>query len=396
LARHYTALADTPVRSVRLLRQFENDYPAVNKLLPVWRVEFARDDGLRAFVDTSQARLAGLSDSRQSILMGIFRIAHTWIFLDNSPYLQAGLMLLLLACLLFSALSGLYFYVRLQPSAAQRLQNRPLTRWHRKLGLLVSLMLLMAVGSGAYHLLHDLRTEAATPPPLPAFATAEMTEHSWMGVSTQPLAQFGLARLAGQMVWVIRPAPADQAAPSGPQAQVAHLAQMASVEQQASDEHAEHAGHKEQMKNGAMGAESTKASSALALDEHGIPIDQGQTQIARDLAVHYTGLPANSIVSTREVTHFGSEYGFFNKRLPVWRVEFADTARTRAFVEPATGALAARMDTSDAREGWSFITLHKWHFIPGGTNIRDAILAFFAFGNLLVAAMGLWLFLRRH
>ena len=179
-----------------------DSYLPINKLLPVWRVEFAQDDGLRAYIDTSQARLAALSDHRQAVLMRVFRIGHNWAFLDAAPKLQISLMTALLACLLFSALSGLYFYWRLAPSAQQRLRQRPLTRWHRRLGLVVSVMLLMAVGSGAYHLLHGwqaVRTAptALPPPAFAPFSPAEMTEHSWMGVSAQALTQLGLARLGG-------------------------------------------------------------------------------------------------------------------------------------------------------------------------------------------------------
>ena len=382
LARHYTGLTHTPVRSLRLQTQFDADYLPINKLLPVWRVEFAQGDGLLAFVDTSQARLAALSDQRQAALMRIFRLGHNWAFLDAAPKLQISLMVALLACLLFSALSGLYFYWRLAPSAQQRLQQRPLTRWHRRLGLLVSIMLLMAVGSGGYHLLHGWQAAPQkSPPALPSFNPVEMTAHSWMGVSAQPLTQLGLARLGGQLVWMVQPAPSATAAaaPSGPATQVGQLARMA------------HEGHE------AMPKANTKTQppSMWVLDEHGMPIENGMAAIAQNLALHYAQPLTAHIKSSTEITRFNHEYGFFNKRLPVWRVALDDAAQTRLFVEPASGALALRMDTSDAREGWSFSTLHKWHFIPGGADVRDALLALFALGNLGVAGLGLVLLLRR-
>jgi hypothetical protein len=126
-----------------------------------------------------------------------------------------------------------------------------------------------------------------------------------------------------------------------------------------------------------------------------MPIENGMAAIAQTLALHYAQPSTAHIASSAEITSFNGEYGFFNKRLPVWRVALDDAAQTRVFVEPASGALALRADASDAREGWSFITLHKWHFIPWGANVRDALLALFALGNLLVAGMGLVLFIRR-
>lgn len=400
LARHYTALTHTPVRSVRLLTQFDEDYLPVNKLLPVWRVEFAQSNGLRAFVDTSQARLAALSDRRQAVLLRLFRLGHNWAFLDTSPKLQLTLMLALLACLLFSALSGLYFYWRLAPSARQRLQQRPWTRWHRRLGLVVSSMLLMAVGSGSYHLLHGWQKPAASSPPLASFAVAEMSAHSWMGVSAQPLAQLGLAHLYGQLVWLVQAAPKASGAASGPPSQVGHLAQ-----EKTGLEHEGHEGHDDHT----PAAANNTNTGTWVLDEHGMPIEQGLAQIARELAMHYFGqtpmstqtrgrlssAASSEAAEATEITRFNGEYGFFNKRLPVWRVQLHDPEQTRIFVEPATSALAARLNASDARESWSFINLHKWHFVPGGADVRDALLALFALGNLLVGGLGFGLFLRR-
>ena len=42
---------------------------------------------------------------------------------------------------------------------------------------------------------------------------------------------------------------------------------------------------------------------------------------------------------------FGGEYGFINKRLPVWKIQFANDA-TRWYVETASGELALRADAA--------------------------------------------------
>ncbi len=60
LARHYTGKPTEPIVSARYITSFGDDYHPVNRLLPVWRVEFASEGQLRAFVDTDQARLATL------------------------------------------------------------------------------------------------------------------------------------------------------------------------------------------------------------------------------------------------------------------------------------------------------------------------------------------------
>src|SRR5690606_30539495 len=60
LARHYTGRADTPIRAIQLQTTFDNAYPAVNRLLPVWRVDFATDDNPSAFLRTGPEAPAAL------------------------------------------------------------------------------------------------------------------------------------------------------------------------------------------------------------------------------------------------------------------------------------------------------------------------------------------------
>ena len=63
LAIWYTGLAKQQIVSTELITEFSDDYPSVNRLLPVWRVSF--DNGLRAYVDPSQSRLATLSNDQK-------------------------------------------------------------------------------------------------------------------------------------------------------------------------------------------------------------------------------------------------------------------------------------------------------------------------------------------
>ncbi|MFN3587364.1 MAG: hypothetical protein ACK4UT_07660, partial [Moraxellaceae bacterium] len=66
LARHYSGEATRPIASATLVSQFSDDYLYVNRLLPVWRVEFAGGDRLRAYVETSPLRLATLDNTLKS------------------------------------------------------------------------------------------------------------------------------------------------------------------------------------------------------------------------------------------------------------------------------------------------------------------------------------------
>jgi hypothetical protein len=118
----------------------------------------------------------------------------------------------------------------------------------------------------------------------------------------------------------------------------------------------------------------------------------GERERAIELARRMAG--GEAVLGVDPVTRFGGEYGFVFKRLPVQRVLMAD--RVRYYVETSSGEIAARIGPADALEGWAFAYAHKWdglkHLV--GADARDAIVALFALGNALTAALGLVLFTR--
>jgi uncharacterized iron-regulated membrane protein len=384
LARHYTGLTTQAVTDVRLMTTFDDDYPAVNRLLPVWRVAFDRDDGLRAYIDTSQARLATLSNDTRQTLTQIFQFAHTWSFAEGMPALQVAVMTAILFCVLFSALSGIYFYVILRPGAARRLSGRPLARWHRVISVSVSFFALTAAVSGAYHLFYGFSKRNEAPPVIQQkFEVGSLQGEGWKAVANRPLSRLGIAMLGGRPVWQAMPSNASAA--SGLRAQVANLAGSAH------DEHAHH-------RNVGMGTLSGPPGKAapMIIDMQTGESNASVEAVARHLAARYAGRPESDITDTLLITAFGDEYGFLFKRLPVYCIEFSGEAHPRYYVEPSTGALAARIDDGDALEGKSFAYLHKWSFIDINKDVRDALLALFALANVIVACIGFTLFVRRR
>jgi len=86
LARWYTGLSQQEIVSSQIITAFSDDYPSVNRLLPVWRVDF--QNGLRAYVDPSQARLVTLSNDQKMWMAKIFRLGHTWTWGDQAPQVK--------------------------------------------------------------------------------------------------------------------------------------------------------------------------------------------------------------------------------------------------------------------------------------------------------------------
>src|SRR5690606_17568018 len=98
---------------------------------------------------------------------------------------------------------------------------------------------------------------------------------------------------------------------------------------------------------------------------------------AQALARHYAGSAAR-VTTAEPITRFGGEYGFINKRLPVWKIEFEGSQR-RWYVETGSGALALALDDRAALAGWVFAYVHKWSFFKEGwQDLRDLGMAAFA------------------
>lgn len=364
LASHYTGLPLQSITEARFVTAFSDDYHGVNRLLPVWRVAFSGNDGLRAFVDTDQARLATLVDDRRYMLTRLFRFGHNWAFADSMPSLQLGLMASVLAIALLSAGSGLYLYAQRRRQAAQ---YPPLRRWHRRLGLLVALSTMLFTGSGMFHLFMSFQQERTAQASFsPEILTTQLANRSWQQLSEHTANRLDLVSDGQHPFWLLQQVPA--------RSQVAALANAHT--------HHDHAHH---------------ARPGLQL----LPADEGTAVltdamlITQHWAATYARRSPGDIHRVEMISRFGGEYGFVFKRLPVVKVQFTGPGNPRYYIELATGALAAKVTDLDAAEGWTFAYLHKWNFAEANKDVRDALVMLFALGNIVVALLGLVMFARR-
>jgi hypothetical protein len=386
LARHYTGLreAEAHIVSSERITRFDEDYHPTNRLLPVWRIRFDRPDGLTAYVDVDQDRLATLVDDTRRGMTAWFRLAHDWSFLSGTPTMRLALMSLGLALIGFSAASGLWFAVRMRRSAATRLARKPLARWHRWAGAVLGVSTLTFALSGTAHLWIKQRRDALDQAPVnTALVPVErITQAGWNAITAMPLARLQLLSQGARSAWLAQVAEAD--GHSGPEAQVGVISQRS--------EHAEHSGH-------ARPAHEQRVPHTMLHDTHsGEMLSGGIEAWASDLALHFARTPDHTTPAVQDqtwVTRFDDEYGFINKRLPVIRVAIQDQAHTRYYIEPATGTLAAQVDDLDALEGRVFSWLHKWRFTEAGKDIRDIAQVLVVLSTLAMALVGLWLFVQR-
>ncbi|TNF35254.1 MAG: hypothetical protein EP312_04195, partial [Gammaproteobacteria bacterium] len=162
LARHFSGEHGAAISRITLVTAFDDEYPYVNRLLPVWRVEFDRPDHLRVFVDTAHSRLGTLVDDRKLWMSQTFTALHTWHWAEGSVWRLIAMSLLLLATA-STAVAGMMMAYRLR-NARQRLASKPLRLWHRRLAIAVSLSAVMFSSSGLFHLLHtENRSTLASP-----------------------------------------------------------------------------------------------------------------------------------------------------------------------------------------------------------------------------------------
>lgn len=158
LARYYAGGATASVASIREVRGFSTEYPSVNRLLPVWRVEFDTPGRLAVYVDPMTDRLAAVTDMRRRILLSVFQNVHKLSFLSAVEPVRRLAILALVGSTLAMSLAG--FVLLMRPGAVQGVR-----RVHRLIGWAAAPVVIMFTVTGLFHLF------AGRPPP-PAPATA--------------------------------------------------------------------------------------------------------------------------------------------------------------------------------------------------------------------------------
>lgn len=387
LARHYCGDRLARVEAAQLLTEFDDEYRPTNRILPVWRVRFDRPDGLNVYIDTQQDLLVTMIDKRRAELSRLFEVGHRWALLSHSPSLRLSIMLALLSCALASACSGIYLFVAKRGSVGLRLRFRPVPRLHRRLGLIVSLTTLTFAVSGGLHLLAEKQDSGSPSSTATIFAASDLSAPSWEAIQSA-LAQHGtsglrLIALHGKPAWVLQSGES-----TGPRAQVGILSQQAQTQVTGSTASATAA----TLRNPPRAAAGS-GQTVLTVDSRGDIASADVANLAREVAQRNAQPSDGAVKSVELVTKFSQEYGFINKRLPVWRVQFDGVQSARLFVDPFTGVLAARVAERDFLEAAIFGNLHKWHFLDINKDVRDLLMSLFALGNACVGALGLWLLL---
>ncbi|MFN3579508.1 MAG: PepSY domain-containing protein [Pseudomonas sp.] len=346
LAAHYLG-SQEPVAFSGTQQQFSSEYAFINRLLPVVRVNTERDNGLRLYLDLYHDRLGTLVDDRKAWFSGFFQTFHSFAWLNWAGPLRPLLMLLLLASVVLATLIGLGLFF------ARRGGRRGWRRLHGWYGLGLALATLSFASSGAWHLLHKQMAEPYPASFVANFAASSLTvapSADW-ALSGETLHQLSLIELDGRPVWRVQ------------------------------------------------GNQFGLMDTLHYLDAHGGGMDDDTPSYyaAERLAFYADALGLGQGSPPRLQQRFDHDYGFVFKRLPVFWSDYPDAANTRLFIDPLDGALAARVQNADRREGWVFGYLHKWDWLGRwGSDFKHAAVGVLALLHLVLALLGLSLLRRRR
>ncbi|GAB2918834.1 hypothetical protein [Rheinheimera gaetbuli] len=355
LSSHYSGLPDTEVSAIALLTAYNNAYPSVNRLLPVYQVDY--QNGLSLYIHTESLSMAGITNPYKTTVQAVFRQLHSWQWLDSTPTLKIIIMTILLGSALLLVLSGVWLLLKL-PFGARR---RGLRRWHYALSWLLALPVLLYLLSGIYHFTYKQLATAnsgLTLPasqPLPATLNLQQQLDSRVLYNSASLVQAA----AGHWYW--------------------RLSEFNS--QQQADRHSRF-----------NGQQSEQGARFLALTHNAPALDD--RRYAHLLAEKFTGLPAEQLSNQTLISRFGPDYDFRNKRLPVWQFDYPGG---RLFVDAVSGQLIEQQSQASRVERYSFSFVHKWGLLQPllGREGRDMVVVGIMLLVLLMAGLGFAMRLRR-
>lgn len=332
LARYYTGLNNEPVAEVSFLNTFSDAYPWVNRLLPIYKITFDTEDNRTAFIYTELGVLGNLTNDWKIAIQGVFQFIHTWNWLDDLEHTRVLLMMCLLLSLLGMSVTGIAMILLLKNREMQKKRKA-----HRMVAYVIWLPLLMFSTSGIYHLLQYAYGDNHRGLQLskPIAVTKER-----FGDNMKWLEQYKNIELNGLSI---------VEGPSG------NLLYRLSIPQ---GKHGQSLGR--QTRFDGVPIEKPALYFNAATGEESDISD-------RDMAIYYAGeqlaYNESNIVNTQLVTHFGPDYDFRNKRLPVWRIDYDAEAGDMVFIDPANGMLVDRLIDAESFESYAFSFLHKWDFL---------------------------------
>jgi hypothetical protein len=340
------------VASVELVREFNKEYKSSNVLLPVYRVNFNRNDNIRLYVETSTDRLATAVDSKKAWFIRFFAVAHTWSFLDGMGQTKNVILGIFSLLCFITSLLGFYVYNIMSKKKAVTKSKS----WHRTLGNVFVLTTALYGISGAWHTFHKLseKSEKEIVADRSQFNAAEanlsLTDLKSQIKPNEKLTNVSIVKMNGENYW--------QLFLFGKEKQKKYI--------------------------------NTKTLKELK---------DGDIKYGCYLACQFSQKPNHTITHSKCLNGFTNQYSMMNKRLPVIEVGFDESENY--YVETSTGHLSAVTNAYDKAERFSFSNLHMHHYLEhsfgsAGKTLQKTVLISSTLGLLLLALTGCWMYWRKR
>jgi len=354
-----------PIASVRDVTHFDEEYTNINRLLPVYKVQFDRSDGIRIYVETTQDRFAFAMDNRRARFNKIFQFVHAWSWLDFLGKGRLVFEFLLYGLAFVTSILGVYIFFATRSKKVPGNNYVKSRRTHRYTAITASLFTLMFTFSGSYHAIYKLKEDDRNQYfSRECFATTDIHfDLSTLQKSIEkPIANIGMVRMDGHNYWCITTTPIYNPKSN----------------------------HKDLMKD----ARSVLPETIYIDISTNTLLPNGEARYAAYLATLFSGNAASQVKSVEPITRFNNEYNFTDKRLPVWKVTFSNT-NTLYFIETSTSRLSVKVDKTDLIEGYSFALLHKHEFLGwAGKSVKDFSTMFWAAAQIVMVTIGLMLYFK--
>jgi hypothetical protein len=353
------------ITDASLVTGFNSEYKTINRFLPVYRISFNRPDGIRIYVDPTTDRFAFAMDNKRRVFDQAFTLVHTWAWLYLIGKGKLIIEFLLVGLAFLTTVMGIYIFFSTGPKKAGGLSKA--RKAHRITSIVVALFTLMFTFSGAYHAFSKLKEDDRA-----NYFTGHFYKTASIHFDIQKLTSIaktsainvGIVTINGEDHWRLLTGKANEQPTPAP---------------------------KDLMKK--MAAPMPTVVYISVADER--ILSNGEIIYANSLATQFSGRSAGMIVSTTGITKFGSEYNFADKRLPVWKIQYADNHNERYFIETSTGALAKKINDIGIIEDYSFGFLHKHEFLGwAGKGWKDFSTMFWAMAQVIMVTVGLVLFFK--
>ncbi|HEY6142852.1 MAG TPA: PepSY-associated TM helix domain-containing protein, partial [Flavobacterium sp.] len=395
LSRYFLDDQKSAINKTDLLTEFTSQYKYINRYLPVYKTTFNRPDGMEVYVETASSKLATYNPKSRQAFIWFFDTFHNWAFVDaiSNNSIRIVVMFLFLSIIFFSALSGIVIYGLFWKQFKKTDSLTPkkgLRKYHRQIGIWVSVFTLTFAFSGAYH-----ATTKWKPYTLdkmvyePIFETKDIpTPNNTLALDWNRLENTSIIALNDSVYYRCQ------------------LAVTKSKFDAPKTDSKSKWDKKENPKSEILyiNAATNKVIPNLDLEYAKFLAyyfnDTGSKAPCCEMDSNPKSNPSLEnvpLLETKIITEFESrEYGFANKRLPVVKLAYDTPEKITYFIETSTSRLAAVIENADVTEGYSFAIFHKFLFMDwAGKNVRDMSMVLAALIILVVSVLGLILFLKK-